>query len=163
MEMLFCQKSGWSRVFVVENVEVVVSPDGIVTSPCLESVFRPWQGCSSQQIQGKNLLEGHRMEGIAPSFMPCHCLPFSCGLLEMCSLFWVLETELLCRWYHLYRRNHSQKSLLSRDPWLWRGAAMTHPWLLANRVGLAKKRIPLPKEVVCSLIYKLWAFFFLVF
>lgn len=37
-------------MFVVENVEVVMSPDVIVTSPCLELVFRPWHGCSRQAV-----------------------------------------------------------------------------------------------------------------
>lgn len=36
-----CQNSGRSRLFAVVNVQAVVSPGIMVTSPCLRSIFKP--------------------------------------------------------------------------------------------------------------------------
>lgn len=85
MELAFPARNLAEVKFVVEDVEVVVSPDVIVPSLCLESIFRHWQGCCRPAVTEDEPVG--RPQDVGQALMHCSCLHFNCGLLNTSSLF----------------------------------------------------------------------------
>lgn len=160
-----CQNSGRSRLFAVVNVQAVVSPGIMVTSPCLRSIFKPWQACNTPAVTEEGPLG--RSQGVGYNPEP----PCTGSTLPLFADFWRLVLSFrpwkqrccaggtTCAEVITAKTASSPEALDCGER-----AIMTHH-VLAKVVGLAKTKIPLSKEVVLfwSFICKLWGCFFLSF
>lgn len=61
-----CQKSGQNRLFVVVNVQAVRSPDIVVTTPCLKSIFKSQQGFSMPAVTEEGPVGRSQTGGCCP-------------------------------------------------------------------------------------------------
>lgn len=119
----------------------------------LRSICSPQQGCSCPTVaEDESVGKSQCMaQPSAPTRWLC---PLVCGHLKTDPVFQTMEIQILCRWYHLRRSNHSQSNLLSRDPCLQR-AGNNDSQCISKSSGFGKKN-PLSEEILEFHLQEKW-------